>query len=211
MNKITRTFQKLLTYIAIFYIDFVYKTSKVTASGEFNLLNPEEKEKFILGFWHGESFSLYPFLKGYSLYVITTENGRGDYITLICNHFGYKTIRVPDESVGGNFLFKIRKEINGEKKGNLALTLDGPLGPYHEPKSFPFITALLTKRRVLPLTAKFKRKINLKSRWDNFTIPLPFNKIEVHFHSPIEVIKKELENDALSLKNSTKDMMESNF
>lgn len=208
MNRLARIFERLLTYIAIFYIDFVYKTSKVTPSGEFNLLNPEENEKFILGFWHGESFSLYPFLKGYSLYVITTQNGRGDYITLICNYFGYKTIRVPDESAGGNFLFKIRKEINGENKGNLALTLDGPLGPYHEPKSFPFITALLTKRRVLPLTVKFKCQINLKNRWDNFTIPLPFNKIEVHFHSPIEVIKKDLADDAKDLRKLVKDIME---
>jgi lysophospholipid acyltransferase (LPLAT)-like uncharacterized protein len=210
MNKLIRAIERLLTYIAIFYIDFVYKTSRIKASGEFNLLNSEEKEKFILGFWHGESFSLYPFLKGYSLYVITTENTRGDYITLICNYFGYKTIRVPDESVGGNFLFKIRKEINGEEKGNLALTLDGPLGPYHEPKTFPFITALLTKRRLLPLTIKFKRKINLRNRWDNFTIPLPFNKIDVHFYPPIKVIKKELDNDAKELRNSTKAIMESN-
>ena len=208
MNKITRILERFLTYIAIFYIDFVYLTSTIKALGEFQLLNPEENEKFILGFWHGESFSLYPFLKGYKLYVITTENGRGDYVTLICNHFGYETIRVPDESVGGNFLFKIKKEINAGKKGNLALTLDGPLGPYHEPKSFCFITALLTKRKILPLTVKCKHQINLKSRWDNFTIPLPFNKIEVHFHSPIDVIKKELGNDAKNLRQLTKDIME---
>ena len=211
MNKMIKVFQKLLTYIAIFYIEFVYKTSKVKTSGEFNLLNPDEKEKFILGVWHGQGFSLYPFLKGYNLYVITTKNDRGDYITLICNHFGYRTIRVPDESVGGNFLFKIRKVINGEQKGNLALTLDGPLGPYHEPKSFPLITALLTKRRILLLTVKCKYQINLKSRWDNFTIPLPFNKIQIHLPSPIEVIKKDLENDAKTLKNSVKDIMESDL
>lgn len=211
MNKIIKISQKILTYIAIFYINFVYKTSTITASGEFSLLNPNEKEKFIFGFWHGDSFSLYPFLKGTKLYVITTANDRGNYITLICSYFGYKTIRVPDESVGGNFLFKIRKEINGTVKSNLALALDGPLGPYHEPKSFPFMTALLTKRKLLPLTVKCKWKINLKNRWDNFTIPLPFNNIEVHFYSPIDVKKEELANDATVLRDLIKNIMESNY
>ena len=211
MNKITKILQQILTYIAIYYIDFVYKTSKISVLGELKLLAPDEKEKFILGFWHGESFSLYPFLKGQGLYVITTRNDRGDYITLICNHFGYKTIRVPDESVGGNFLFKIKKEITGEKEGNLAITLDGPLGPYHEPKSFPFITAMLTKRRLLALTINCKRKISLTSRWDKFIIPLPFNKIQVNFNEPVKVQKNDLVNDAKALKKSIKDSMESKW
>ena len=200
MRKIFDFLEKFTTLIAIYYIKFVYKTSKIVSTGKYDYLDSAHDEKFIIVFWHGDSYCLYPYLSGQGLYVITTNNGRGDYINLICNHFGYKTIRVPDESEGGNFLFKIRREINGPSCANLTITLDGPLGPYHMPKRFPFITAVLTKRKVLPLTINCKRKIQLNGRWDKFIIPLPFNRIELHVYDPVEVIKKDLENEAISIR-----------
>jgi len=207
MNKISDFLGKIITFISIYYIEFVYKTSKIVSTGQYSLLNASHDEKFIIVFWHGDSYSLYPYLRGQGLYVITTNNERGDYINLICNHFGYKTIRVPDQSGGGNFLFKIRREINAANCANLTITLDGPLGPYHEPKRFSFITAVLTKRKLLPLTINCKRKINLKGRWDNFTIPLPFNRIELQVYAPLEVTKKDLENEAIAIREKVLEIM----
>ena len=207
MNKISDFFGKLTTYLSIYYIKFVYKTSKIVSTGQYTLLEADHDEKFIIVFWHGDSYCLYPYLSGQGLYVITTNNGRGDYINLICNHFGYKTIRVPDESEGGNFLFKIRREINGPSCANLTITLDGPLGPYHQPKRFAFITAVLTKRKVLPLTITCKRKIQLKGRWDNFAIPLPFNQIQLHIYDPLEVTKKDLEDEAIAIRERVLNIM----
>lgn len=209
MNKISSFLGKVTTLIAIYYIKFVYKTSKIVSTGKYTFLESANNEKFVIIFWHGDSYSLYPYLSGQGLYVITTKNGRGDYINLICNHFGYKTIRVPDESEGGNFLFKIRREISGPSCANLAITLDGPLGPYHKPKPFPFITALLTKRKVLPLKINCKRKIHLINRWDNFTIPLPFNKIEIHVNDPLELSKKDLNDECISIRDKVLDIMNS--
>lgn len=208
MSKISDFFGKLTTLISIYYISFVYKTSKIVSTGQYKLLESDYAEKFIIAFWHGDSYSLYPYLSGQGLYVITTNNGRGDYINLICNHFGYKTIRVPDESEGGNFLFKIRREINGPSCANLTITLDGPLGPYHQPKRFPFITAALTKRSILPLTIKCKRKIQLKGRWDKFVIPLPFNSIELHVYEPLKITKKDLDNESISVREQVLKIME---
>jgi len=208
MNKVSTFFEKLITILSIYYIKLVYKTSKVIPTGEYELLQGASDEKFIIVFWHGDSYSLYPFLSGKDLYVITTKNKRGEYIDLICKHFGYKAIRVPDKSEGGNFLFKIRKEINSEKKANLSITLDGPSGPNHQPKPFPFITALLTKRKVLPLTINCKRKIQIRSRWDNFVIPLPFNRIVINIFKPLEVTKQILDNDSIYISEKIKKLME---
>lgn len=207
MKTIISFFEKLITQIAIYYIDFVYKTSKVVSTGAYHSLDSDHSEKYIIAIWHGHSYSLYPYLRGNELFVITTKNGRGDYISLICKHFGYTPIRVPDESEGGSFLFKIRRQINGQNVANLCITLDGPLGPYHEPKAFPFITALLTKRQVLPLSINCKYKFHLR-RWDKFAIPLPFNKIEVHIHEPIEVTKKDLEQEAITLRGKVRIIMD---
>ncbi|MDF2700024.1 MAG: hypothetical protein K0Q49_1580 [Haloplasmataceae bacterium] len=187
----------------IYYIKFVYRTSKIISKGNYHLLNQEEK--YIFGFWHGNSYTAFPYLRDGNMYIITTVNKRGDYISALCDAFKYHPIRVPDESeAGGNFLFKIRREINGEKKANLATTLDGPLGPYHEPKSFPFMVALLNKRQFVCVSIKCKRKINLNKRWDKYVIPLPFNKIELNFSDPIDVTKADLNEDFKTIKEKVK-------
>lgn len=146
--------------------------------------------------------------------VITTENRRGGYISNICKKFGYTPIRVPDESKDGNYFLRIRKIIKDEAQASVAITFDGPLGPLHEPKVFPFAIALFAKRRVVPVSIYVKRKIILKHRWDKFIIPLPFNDINVYVHDPITVDKQDLKDEFEKLRKEAKEMMlewEKNF
>ena len=195
-----RRFEKILSRIFTAYIDFVFKTSKVTKNGNFELLKNGSEEKYIISFWHGDSYCLYPVLNGEKLYVITTKDTRGDYISLICEYFGYHTIRVPDNVSGGHFLYEIKSSINGDNGGNLAVAADGPLGPLHEPKSLLFVIALHSKRKIIPVSIKCKRKIRSKRRWDKYSIPLPFNQITATVHEPIEVAKADLKEDFEHLK-----------
>ncbi len=194
---------KLFHWLATNYIDLVYRTSLVRYTGK-SMITCEE-ERFVLGFWHGDSYCIIPALKGTNIFVITTSNRRGDYIANLCEYFGYTPLRVPDESVGGGFLFKIRKKINGADGGHLALAFDGPLGPYHVPKDFSYILARVSKRRIVPVSIEVKRKIRLTRRWDKYMVPLPFNQISVHFHEPIPVLSKELD----PIKQRTVEVMES--
>lgn len=103
---------------------------------------------------------------------------------------------------------KIRKVIKDEVKASVAITLDGPLGPFHEPKMFPFAISLFAKRRVVPLSINTQKKISLNNRWDKFIIPLPFNKINVYVHDPIEVIKEDLKNEFVQPRKNVKEIME---
>jgi len=194
MGKIAEIWENVFTRILIGYIQFVYKTSKVVEIGNKDFLLNNNNEKFIVGFWHGNSYCAYPVLKDRGVYIITTINKRGDYITNIGEHFGYIPIRLPDDGgSGGNNLSTIRKMINETKNQHIALTLDGPLGPYHIPKKFALQMALLTKRKILPISIKVNMKIRLTARWDKYLIPLPFSKIELHFHNPLEVKRNELD------------------
>ncbi|MCJ7688168.1 MAG: hypothetical protein MUO60_02400 [Clostridiaceae bacterium] len=61
MNKISYFLGKLTTLIAIYYIQFVYKTSKVISTGQYTFLKSTHSEKNIIMFWHGDSYSLYPY------------------------------------------------------------------------------------------------------------------------------------------------------
>lgn len=208
MKILKKLFRKSISLLFILYIRFVYSTSKIIITGKSEVFRSHYKEKFVFSFWHGCSYCFYPLLKGEKLCVIMTEDIRGEYISDICRYFGYTPIRVPDQSTGGNFFLKIRKTIKDEANASVAITFDGPLGPYHEPKIFPFAVALFTKRRVVPLSIDPQRKIILSHRWDQFMIPLPFNRIQIVIHEPIEVKKEDLKEEFRKQRKCARDRME---
>lgn len=199
--------EKLSVTIMVKYIDFVYYTSKVSLAGCTDIFMKDDEEKVIAVFWHGDSYCLYPSLKGTNLHIVTTKDRRGDYIEGVCKYFGYQTFRLPDESDGGNYLFKIRNMINKENS-NLILSLDGPLGPYHSPKDIAFVFSMMSKRKVVPISLSVKRKIRLKKRWDNFIIPIPFNEIIIDFNDPIEINKDDKKEKFETQKENIKNIME---
>lgn len=190
------------------YIDFVYRTSKVRLLGRDDLLRDPTGEKMVALFWHGDSFCLYPALKGLNLYIVVTKDRRGDYIAEVCKHYGYHALRIPDASDGGNHLFEIRKAVNGNEPVNIAITIDGPIGTYHVPKDFALVIAMLTRRRVMPIAAEVKRSIRLTRRWDKFKIPLPFNEITVRFNEPMTVARDKAQDPFLSTKKQIVAIME---
>ena len=116
MKKIKKVFQKILTYIFIYYIEFVAKTTKIYKTGCYELVDGTNPENFVVCFWHGESHCCYPVLRDTGTYIVTTTNKRGEYIAGIGEHFGYIPLRIPDESKGENHVFKIRSMINGTKR-----------------------------------------------------------------------------------------------
>jgi lysophospholipid acyltransferase (LPLAT)-like uncharacterized protein len=203
--------EKIISACLYYYIDFVYKTSKIEKSGKLEYLENEYSEKFVVFIWHGDSYCYYPFLKGKRLNIITTQNKRGGVISRISRHFGYDVLRLPDLAADGNYLFKLKNQINQITNANLVISVDGPLGPEHEIKDFALITALFSRRNILPLTIEVKHKITLKNRWDKLKVPLPFNTIKLRVNDVFEVTKKDRKEGFLSLKEEIKEVMENNL
>ena len=183
-------FEKAFGVAASLYISLVHKTSKVEMTGE-DILSGTEK--YVVGFWHGESGPLYPVLGHTGSYIITTVNSRGSLIDAVGRRFGYTSIRLPDEFEGQNHIFKVRNLINGPNAGHLAMTVDGPLGPRHECKKLPLVIALASRRRFVFLSIRAKRRKRMNRRWDKFSFPLPFNHYEFHFHAPVTVTKDAMD------------------
>lgn len=207
MNFLREQYYRMIAFCYALYIRFVYWSSKVEIEGKDRLLQKEELEKFIFIFWHGESFSLYPVLKGRKSYIIVTSNSRGNYISPLCRYFGYFPIRLQDKKEKGNSFHILRKVIeNGD--GDLTLSLDGPVGSYHCPKDFPFTLSIYLRRRIIPISLKMKRKLIMKKRWDHFIIPLPFNSISVKFHEPEGFSRIDRKDDFSSIKLKIKTKME---
>ena len=186
--KIRKIFHYILSRIIIGYIELVYYTSRIIVKGNAGLLSVN-KEKYIYGYWHGDTFALYPLMKkiknNVKIVIITTENIRGNYIDFICKHYNYLTIRLPDVSIEGNLIFRMRKLLKNEY--DLAMALDGPTGPIHQPKEFVFKLAQFLNRKIIPINVKMLRSYTIKRRWDKYKILLPFNCIEYYIADPVAV------------------------
>jgi lysophospholipid acyltransferase (LPLAT)-like uncharacterized protein len=208
MEMLSLLKEKIISAVLYYYIDFVYKTSKIEKNGSLEYLESDYSDKFVLFIWHGDSYCYYPFLKRKKLNIVTTQNKRGGVITRISNHFGYDVLRLPDAAADGNYMFQLKSQINKTNNANLVLSVDGPEGPEHQIKDFAIIMALFSKRKILPLTVDIKYSISLKNRWDKLKIPLPFNRITINVKNPFEIEKKDRKENFSSLKKEIKKSME---
>jgi len=185
----------VFTGVSTWYINFVHQTSEITYKGDMGFYKNADidHEKYVICFWHGDSYAYYPLLKDAGIYIVTTDTRRGAYISKLAEHFGYNPLRVPDEPTNGDGSFSIRDVIKHVKNGHIAITLDGPYGPRHIVKKFPLVVSLVSRKKILLITLKVKNQIRINKRWDKFMIPLPFNKLEFTFVEPFNVIKNEID------------------
>ena len=96
----------------------------------------------IFGFWHEDSFFMNLVLeklahKTTPVDVIVTADTRGNYIENMVKRCGGNALRVPDGYKAFAALKKIIQD-SYEKTHSIAVALDGPLGPRHEPKKLAF-------------------------------------------------------------------------
>lgn len=177
---------KILAKLYRFYIELVYHTCRITLNKTLN------DGSFVVGFWHGDSFAMYPLLKKlkkYDGYIITTADMRGDYITNIVESFDLIPVRLTDDDHKGRFFSNLREIINSDR--NLYATLDGPLGPRHIPKELVLRLAYLSKKEFISIKVRYSKVIRIKNRWDKYGIPLPFTKIEYTINEPIPIKKSD--------------------
>lgn len=124
--------------------------------------------------------------KGIGMDVVVTADKRGDYIEAMLKRYGAHALRVGD----GMRMRAGMKQLTGsamDRSKGLAIALDGPLGPYHEPKKLACFLAEQSGKHFCGVHVHYSCKLRLFSRWDRYVIPLPFTraKVEVCDFGPI--------------------------
>lgn len=171
-----RTSFNLLSKIFLTYLKLIALT------GRMEIINEEKlRENTMVGYWHGDSYCMQLVLKRISrrvknIDVIVTADKRGDVIEDIISYYGASAIRLPDGLSIRHFMRDL-KELSRNSEGILAASLDGPLGPLHEPKKLLFHLAAEADKEVAYVHFKYRNVIRLRHRWDNYVIPLPFCRI----------------------------------
>lgn len=194
----------IVAFILNKYINFVYKTSKIKLIENGSNYSYNDS---IVGFWHGESFCNYILFKHIenkklNLKVIVTKDKRGDYISNFCKYYKVEALRIPDGLKIKSYINYI-KEVSKIENSSLAVSLDGPIGPLHQPKKLAFMLSNHSKKDFIKIDTKIKRKKILNKRWDKYIIPLPFNDI-IFYVDKIDYIKPEDLNNFKEFKNKFK-------
>ena len=170
---------RLLSKVYISYLRLIWKTSSIEYEGEINDLSNS-----IIGFWHGDSYVMNLAInklvsKDIDLQVVVTADKRGDYIENILNYYGGKALRMPDGIKMKGFLKELKTE-SKKKNGTLAIALDGPLGPFREPKKIAPLLSNESGKELIGFKIDYSNKIYLNKRWDKYSIPLPFTSIKIN-------------------------------
>ena len=137
----------------------------------------------IFGFWHEDSFFMNLVLENLAhktrpVDVIVTADTRGNYIEHMVQRCGGHALRVPDGYQAFAALKKIVQDTY-EKEHSLAVALDGPLGPRHEPKKLAFYLSEHADEEFVGVSLSYSSCFRLKSRWDKYAVPLPFSRVTV--------------------------------
>ncbi len=150
----------------------------------------------VFGFWHEDSFFMNLVLAELSkqaspIDVIVTADTRGDYIQNLVERCGGHAIRVQDGFASFGALKAVFRNAY-ERTRCIAVALDGPLGPRHEPKKLAFFLAEQAQDDFVGITISYSSKLRLNWRWDKYVIPLPFSKVMVAVHNYGEIDKKQI-------------------
>ena len=176
--KTEKLTEKALRWLFTKYLTLLEKTVKINWHEE-----NEYGESQIFGFWHEDSFFMNLVLerladKTTPVDVIVTADTRGNYIEHMIKRCGGNALRVPDGYKAFGALKNIVRD-SYEKAHSIAVALDGPRGPRHEPKKLAFYLSEHAEEAFVGISLSYSSCIRLTRRWDKYVIPLPFTTVDV--------------------------------
>lgn len=134
--------------------------------------------------WHGRLLPATYHHRGQGVVTLVSLHRDGEYITRAVRRWGYTAVR-GSSSRGG--LEALRELIRHVKRGrSLAITPDGPRGPFQKMKPGPAIIAQRTGAPMIPVATAASRGWFFGS-WDRFLIPRPFARCQIAYGEPVFV------------------------
>lgn len=154
------------------------------------------QEQVVLAFWH--EYNLVAAAAAHRLrrhrhhVSFSTLPFRGQVMTAMLGALGAGSVALPAEGdrQGAARLTREMARL-GREGSTLAVSPDGPLGPYRRAKPGALIVA---RESGLPLQAwavSARPAIRLSYRWDRHVVPLPFCRLRVTEAEPIRVAPRE--------------------
>ena len=116
--------------------------------------------------------------------VLISEHRDGEIITRVISHFNLRAVRGSTSRGAARALLEMVQAMR--EGGDVAITPDGPRGPWRTFAPGALIVAQRSGTAVVPLGCHVSRVWRLKT-WDRFEIPKPFARIAVVYGAPVRV------------------------
>ena len=134
-------------------------------------------------FWH-EGILLPLHLRGHcNISMLLSRHWDANVLDRVARMMGFGTVRGSTFHGGSAALRELAARA---RSGNLTITPDGPRGPCYFVQDGIASLAQLTGRAIVPVSYELSWKWRLKS-WDQFQVPLPFARCEVHLGEPVRI------------------------
>lgn len=159
----------------------------------------------LYAFWHGEQFALLPFHAHQSIGLMVSLSRDGERQARLLSRLGYVACRGSSTRGGAAALVGLIQHV---RKGfDAGMALDGPRGPYHEPKPGLLTLAYKTGATVIPLRLIPTACWRFERAWDHYFIPKPFSRLTLHYR-PSLALSGDQEADLALLKEALRDPVE---
>ena len=150
----------------------------------------------VLAFWH--EYNLVAAVAGYRLrrgsphVSFSTQTFRGEVMNAMLASIGAGSVPLPAEGQRAEAT-RLSRELArlGREGATLAVSPDGPEGPYRRAKPGALIVARESGLPLQPWAVRARPSIRLHRRWDHHVVPLPFGRLHVVESEPIHVGPRE--------------------
>jgi hypothetical protein len=166
-------------------LDAVLSTVRYTEhNGEWVAQRMRDRKPFVFLLWHGRLLPLAHYHRGRNVVTMISQSEDGEYIARVVQGWKYDVVRGSSSRGGSSGL---RETIRHLRAGRtLAITPDGPRGPFQRMKPGALLAAQMTGTPVLPVAAGVDRAWSF-GKWDRFLVPKPFARISVRYDEPVEI------------------------
>ena len=138
--------------------------------------------------WHCQILHLLPVLRGHGTCVMVSRHSDGEIVARIMERDGYATVRGASDH-GGTAALRDLVRVARTTDRDLAIVIDGPLGPAGKVKDGILFAASRTGLPVVPVCAWAEQAWRVSS-WDRTLIGRPFTRVAVAFGEPLVVPPK---------------------
>ena len=176
-----------------FYSSIVSKTCRFRISGEERLIQVLERGNPIIGTsWHGMTQMVLGSMRKYidlsTLVTIFPDDYRGEILKIYADKLGVRSRLL--NLTGDSSMDMARKLVHIIKSissgDRFLIHPDGPDGPAYVVKPGLTFIAKKTGATILPLGCYCRNAYHVP-RWDRYTYPLPFSRVQVHVGKPITI------------------------
>jgi lysophospholipid acyltransferase (LPLAT)-like uncharacterized protein len=173
-----KMFYKISTWLLIFLYRVIGPTIRLLNDPEPILDKVRARGKNILfAIWHESTFECFYYYRQRGASALFEASTKGDSLAGLAKFFGFEGFRItenPHESLTVRGTIRFIKYLRAGHDGTVAL--DGPNGPYHNPKQGIFAIADKSNSEIIPVGVWYEKKFTCFWRWDKYQVPLPFSR-----------------------------------